>query len=107
MERIVFMRNRESAFWKKGMFFDGEVEQIIFFAKIVNRYFENKECFLAFQFQSFDGGSVRIKGTKTLYLPVVFIQVTQASIYLTWCDEGYNRTWLVKNLFWLVNQTCH
>ena len=30
MDRIVFMRNRELAFWKKGMFFDGEVEQIIF-----------------------------------------------------------------------------
>ena len=48
-----------------------KVEKIIFFAKIVNRYFESKECFLAHQFRSFDGGSVRFKGVKSLYLPVV------------------------------------
>ena len=30
MERItVFMRNRESAFWKKGMFFDGELQSSV------------------------------------------------------------------------------
>ena len=46
-------------------------EQIILFVKIVNRYFERKECFLARQFRSFDRSSVRIKGAKTLYLPVV------------------------------------
>ena len=72
----MFMRNRESAFCKKGMFFDSEEEQIIFFAKIMNRYFESKECFLELQFQSFDGSSVRIKGTKTLYLPVVYSSYT-------------------------------
>ena len=48
-----------------------KVEQIIFFVKIMNQYFESKECFLARQFQSFEGGSVRIKDAKTLYLPVV------------------------------------
>ena len=48
-----------------------KVEQIILFAKIVNRCFESKEFFLARQFRSFDGGSVRIKGAKTLYFPVV------------------------------------
>ena len=41
----------------------------------------------------------------------LFIQsilpATQASIYLTWCDDGYYSIWLVKNLFWLVNKTCH
>ena len=34
--------------------------------KIVNRYFERQRH----QFRSFDGGSVRIKGEKTLYLSV-------------------------------------
>ena len=48
-----------------------KVEQIILFVKFVNRYFERKECFSACQFRSFDSGSVRIKGVKTLYLPVV------------------------------------
>ena len=43
------------------------VEQIILSVKIVNQYFESKESFLVHQFQSFDGSSVRIKGTKTLY----------------------------------------
>ena len=33
--------------------------------------FERKECFSARQFRSFDRNSVRIKGTETLYLPVV------------------------------------
>ena len=47
-----------------------KVEQIILFVKITNRYFERK-CFSARQFRSFDGVSVRIKGAKTLYLPVV------------------------------------
>ena len=61
-----------------------EKEQIILFMKIVNRYFERKECFSARQFRSFDRNSVRIKGTETLYLPVVHPkQATQASIYLT------------------------
>ena len=46
-------------------------EQIILFVKIVNRYFERKECFSARQFRSFDRSSVRIKGAKTLYLSVV------------------------------------
>ena len=48
----------------------GKVERIISFVKFANRYFERK-CFSAHQFRSFDGGSVRIKGAKTLYLPVV------------------------------------
>ena len=47
-----------------------KAEPIIFFVKIVNRYFESKECFLVRQFRSFDG-SVSIKDAKTLYLPVV------------------------------------
>ena len=47
------------------------VERIILFVKIANRHFERK-CFSARQFRSFDGGSVRIKGAKTLYLPVVY-----------------------------------
>ena len=67
-----------------------KVEQMIFFAKIMNWYFESKECFLARQFRSFDGGSVRIKGVKNLYLPVVhskLLQVTKASIYSNLCDE--------------------
>ena len=41
-----------------------KVERIILSVKIVNQYFERKEC-------CFDGGSVRIKGMKTLYLSVV------------------------------------
>ena len=48
-----------------------KVEQIILFVKIVNRYFKRKECSSARQFRSFDGGSVRITGAKTFYLPVV------------------------------------
>ena len=48
-----------------------EVEQIILFTKILNQYFESKECFLARQFRSFDYSSVRIKGAKILYLPIV------------------------------------
>ena len=47
-----------------------KVERIILLVKIPNRYFERK-CFSARQFRSFDGGSMRIKGAKTLYLPVV------------------------------------
>ena len=118
----MFMRNCESAFSKKGTFFNGELqssvrslngseilgfsvlchmpiimtsmplfatyrvekEQIILFMKIVNWSFERKECFFVLLFRSFDRNSVRIKGTKTLYLPVVHPkQATQASIYLT------------------------
>ena len=59
-----------------------KVERIILFVKIANWYFERK-CFSALQFRSFDGGSVRIKGGKTLYLPVHPKQATQVSIYLT------------------------
>ena len=40
------------------------------FMKIVNNL-EEKNVFRRRQFQSFDGGSVRIKGVKTLYFPVV------------------------------------
>ena len=40
------------------------VERIILFVKIAR------------QFRSFDGGSVRIKGAKTLYLPVVYSKHT-------------------------------
>ena len=43
------------------------VEQTILFMKIVNRYFESKECFSVRQFRSLEGGPVRIMGTKTLY----------------------------------------
>ena len=53
-----------------------KVEQIILFLKIANRYFERKQCFSVRQFRSFDGGSVRIKGAKTLYLPVVYSKHT-------------------------------
>ena len=48
-----------------------KVERIILCVKIVNQYFESKESFLACQFRSFDGGSVRIKGARTLYLALV------------------------------------
>ena len=69
-----------------------KVERIILFVKIANRYFERK-CFSARRFRSFEGGSVRIKGAKTLYLPVVHSKhtasYTQASIYLMRCVDGY------------------
>ena len=41
-----------------------KMEHNILFVKIVNWYFERKQH----QLQSFDSGSVRIKGEKTLYL---------------------------------------
>ena len=132
MEQIIVLRIRESAFWKKGMFFDGElwssvgishgwsenfgfrcratpiiitsmpmvatcrvyVEQTILFMKIVNRYFESKECFLP-QFRSFDGGSVRIKGTKTLYLPVVHSKHTASYTGKHLLDLMW---WVLENL---------
>ena len=43
-----------------------KMEHSILFVKIVNRYFARQRH----QFRSFDSGSVRIKGEKTLYLPV-------------------------------------
>ena len=39
-------------------------------------YFERIFFFLARQFRSFDSGSVRIKGVKTLYLSVVHSKYT-------------------------------
>ena len=58
---------------------------MILIVKIANRYFKREECFSARQFRSFDGGSVRIEGAKTLHCQL-FIQsilpATQDSIYL-------------------------
>ena len=48
---------------------------IILLAKIVNQYFESKDV-LAHQFQRFESGSVRIKGSKTLYLAIVRLKHT-------------------------------
>ena len=89
-----------------------KVEWIILFAKIMNTYFESKECFLARQFWSFYGGSVRIKGAKTLYLPVRCSFKAYCKLHrlaFTWLDAMLDireSQWLVKNLFWPVNQTC-
>ena len=47
-----------------------KVEQIILIVKIMNWYFESKECFWHAS-SEVDGSSLRIKGAKTLYLPVV------------------------------------
>ena len=44
------------------------MKKVILFVKIVNQYFERKNAFWRRQFRSFDGGFVRIKGAKTLYL---------------------------------------
>ena len=67
-----------------------KVERMILFVKIVHRYFQRKECFLALQFRSFDSGSVRIKGAKTLHLPVVHSKHTASRVhrlaFFTWLD---------------------
>ena len=44
-----------------------KVEHSILFVRIVNRYFFRRR-----HFRSFDDGSVRIKGEKTLYLSVCY-----------------------------------
>ena len=72
----------------------GKMEHSILFVKIVNRYFERQRH----QFRSFDGGSVRIKGENTLYLSVWENFLFTLPVVCVW---------LVKNLFWLVNQTSH
>ena len=46
------------------------MEQIIVFVKIINLYFERRECFSVFQFRSVESNSVRIKVAETLDLPV-------------------------------------
>ena len=85
-----------------------KMEQMIFFAKIVNWYFESKECFLAHQLRSFDGDSMRIKGAKNLYLPVVHSKHTASyKGQHLWLYAMKDIRILVKNLLWLVNQTCH
>ena len=86
-----------------------KMEQIISLVKIVNRYFEGKECFLERQFRSFDSGSLRIKGVKTLYLPVVHSKHTAS--YTGHLLELMRR-WILEYLarekfLWLVNKTSH
>ena len=54
-----------------------KMEHGILFVKIVNGYFARQQH----QFRSFDGGSVRIKGKKTLYLSV------RESFLFTLCNE--------------------
>ena len=49
-----------------------KVERIIWFVKIVNQtILKEKKVLRRHHFRSFDGGSVTIKGVKTLYLSVV------------------------------------
>ena len=43
-----------------------KVERIILLTKIVNWYFESKQCFSACQFQRFNSSSETIKGAKSL-----------------------------------------
>ena len=65
---------------------------------------KNKNVFRWHQFQSFDDGSVRIKGTKTLYLSVIHSKHTASYTGQHLLD--LMRRWM-KNSFWLVNQTYH
>ena len=52
----------------------------------------NKECFLVYQFQSCDSvlwkSRVQKLCTCQLFIQSI-LQATEASIYLTWCDDGY------------------
>ena len=71
-----------------------KVEQIILLVKMVNRCFKRKEWF---------GGTSSKVLTAALWesrvrkLGEFFVHVTVTNV----------STWLVKKLFWLVNQTCH
>ena len=74
MERIVFTKNRKSAFWKKGMFCDGELQRSV---KISHRSENFSFCCRAmpiiiiitllpihyFAMYGFDGNFLRIKGS--------------------------------------------
>jgi len=133
---IVFMRNYESAFWKKGMFFGGElrsyvrispgsenfgfhcwampiiiismpmfatyrvkVEQIILLVKIMNRYFEGKECFSAAPVPKFLGRFCENQGLENFALVSCSFKAycKPHRLAFTWLDAMMDiRVWMLR-----------
>ena len=88
------------------------VERIALFVKI--SILKEKNVFRWHQLQSFDGGLVRNQGGEKFVL-VNFSFKAYCKLHrlaFTWLDAMMDirlvkSIWLVKNLFWLVNQICH
>ena len=65
------------------------VERIVLFVKIVNQYFERKEFFVVAPVPMFWWRFPENQGRECQLFIQSVLQATQASIYLTWYDDGY------------------
>ena len=141
----MFMRDHESAFWKKGMFFYGELQssvRISHGSKILgfhcnarpiivtlmlmfatSRVKWNELLFLwkfwigilkeknVFRHASSEGLTVVLWESRVRRLCICqlfiqsILQATQASIYLTWCDDGYYLEYLASENFVLASES--
>ena len=75
-----------------------KVKHSIYLVKIVNRFFE-RQFFLVAPVPKFSRRLSENQGQENIVLVSLgefFVHITVTRVYV----------WLLKNLFWLVNQTC-
>ena len=76
-----------------------KVKHSIYLVKIVNQFFERQQFFLVAPVPKFWRRLSENQGQENIVLVSLgefFVHVTVTRVYV----------WLLKNLFWLVNQTC-